>query len=76
MVDLARRLPARPLQRALRHKKRANDLSWDQLAGRLGVCSRTLFRLLKADDVHYLVADRIACRLGFHPSNLWRKEWS
>lgn len=76
MVDHARRLPARPLQAALRTKKRTHALSWEQLALRLGVCSRTLIRLMKATDVSYLVADRIACRLGSHPSLLWPKEWS
>lgn len=76
MVDHARRLPARPLQAALRQKKRAYGLSWEQLALRLGVCSRTLIRLMQATDVSYLVADRIACRLGSHPSLLWPKEWS
>ncbi|MDP9223925.1 MAG: hypothetical protein M3P18_08720 [Actinomycetota bacterium] len=76
MRDSERRLPARPLQRALRDKKRSHDLSWNQLALRLGVCSRTLIRVMKATDVSYVVADRMACRLGSHPSLLWPKEWS
>lgn len=76
MREDTRRLPARPLQAALRNKKRTHGLSWEQLALRLGVCSRTLIRLMKATDVSYLVADRIACRLGSHPSLLWPKEWS
>lgn len=76
MREEPRRLPARPLQAALQNKKRTYGLSWEQLALRLGVCSRTLLRLMKATDVNYLVADRIACRLGSHPSLLWPKEWS
>jgi hypothetical protein len=76
MREHTRRLPARPLQAALRQKKHAHGLSWEQLAFRLGVCSRTLMRLMKATDVSYVVADRIACRLGAHPSLLWPKEWS
>lgn len=76
MTDLARRLPARPLQSALSHTKRAHGLSWEQLAIRLGVCSRTLFRLMRANQVSYVVADRMACRLGLHPVVLWPKEWS
>ncbi len=75
MDDLARRLPARPLQSALRHEKRAQRLSWEQLALRLGVCARTLYRVMRASDVSYAVGDRIACRLGVHPSDLWPKEW-
>jgi hypothetical protein len=30
---------------------------------------------MKARDVSWLVADRIACRLGSHPSLLWPDEW-
>lgn len=76
MDDLSRRLPARPLQSALRQTKCGQRLSWRQLARRLGVCDRTLYRLMRATDVSYLVADRMACRLGVHPSDLWPREWS
>ena len=76
MDDLARLLPARPLQSALRHRKCAQRLSWEQLAVHLGVCARTLYRLMAATEVSYVVADRMACRLGFHPVLLWPKEWS
>ena len=75
MDDLARRLPARPLQCALRHEKFSQRLSWEQMAVRLGVCARTLYRLMAAREVSYVVADRMACRLGFHPVLLWPKEW-
>lgn len=75
MPKPGRRLPARPLQTALRDRKTKQDLSWDQLATRLGVCSRTLIRLMQARDVNWLVADRMACRLGSHPSLLWPAEW-
>jgi lambda repressor-like predicted transcriptional regulator len=76
MRESERRLPARPLQTALREMKQSHGSSWDQLAIRLGVCSRTLIRVMKATDVSYVVADRMACRLGSHPSLLWPKEWS
>ena len=75
MRESERRLPARPLQTALRDKKTSNGLSWNQLAIRLGVCSRTLIRVMKATDVSFVVADRMACRLGSHPALLWPKEW-
>jgi hypothetical protein len=75
MEDLARRLPARPLQCVLWHKKSSQRLSWEQMAVRLGVCARTLYRLMAATEVSYVVADRMACRLGFHPILLWPKEW-
>lgn len=75
MPKHGRRLPARPLQTALRNQKQNQDLSWEQLATQLGVRSRTLFRLMQARDVSWLVADRIACRLGSHPSLLWPDEW-
>ena len=76
MVDHARRLPARPLQTVLQTMKRIHGLSSQQLALQLGVSSRTLDRLMKATDLRYDVADRMACRLRSHPALLWPKEWS
>lgn len=74
MAYLARRFPAAPLQAALNHHRRARGLSWDQLAEELGIHARTLYRLLEANHISYVVADRVACRLGTHPALLW-DEW-
>ena len=69
------RLPAAPLKRELRTAKRKYGDTWDELAVRLRVSSRTLTRLLGARDVAEPVADRMACRLGLHPVLIWPREW-
>ncbi len=69
------RLPAAPLKRELRRARRSYGDTWDELATRLRVSSRTLNRLLGARDVAEPVADRMACRLGLHPVLIWPREW-
>lgn len=69
------RLPAAPLKRELRRIRRLHSLTWDELAARLGVSSRTLARILEARDLAEPVADRFACRLGLHPVLLWPRHW-
>jgi hypothetical protein len=70
------RLPAAPLKRVLLRLQDSESLTWDDLADRVGVTQRQLWRLLAADDLSERVADRIACRIGLHPLLLWPKEWS
>ena len=69
------RLPAAPLKRALRRERRMRGETWEELAARLGVSSRTLTRLLASRDIAEQVGDRLACRLGLHPALLWPREW-
>ena len=70
-----RRLPAAPLRRVLLRIRTSESLTWDQLAERVGVSNRHLFRLLAARDVNERVADRIVCRIGLHPVLLWPSDW-
>jgi transcriptional regulator with XRE-family HTH domain len=72
---MPRRLPAAPLHRVLRKLRAAESLTWDELADRVGVTPRHLFRLLAAQSISDRVADRIACRVGLHPVLLWPAEW-
>ena len=69
------RLPAAPLRRVLLRLRDNESLTWDELADRAGITSRHLFRLLAAQTVSELVADRVSCRIGLHPALLWPKEW-
>lgn len=69
------RLPAAPLKRELRRARRNYGVTWDELAVRLHVSSRTLTRLLAARDVSEHTADRMACRLGLHPVLIWPRQW-
>lgn len=69
------RLPAEPLQRELRLRRRVLGMTWLELAAWLGISERTLRRLLHARDVAEPVADRMACRLGLHPVLLWPRLW-
>ena len=69
------RLPAAPLKRELRRARRSYGITWEELADRLRISSRTLTRLLGARDVAEPVADRLACRLGLHPVLIWPREW-
>lgn len=69
------RLPAAPLKRELRRQRRLHAATWDELAERLNVSSRTLTRILRARDLAEPTADRMACRLGLHPALLWPKQW-
>jgi hypothetical protein len=68
-------LPAAPLNRVLLRIRANESLTWDQLAARVGVTTRHLFRILAARSVSERVADRIACRVGLHPALLWPEEW-
>jgi plasmid maintenance system antidote protein VapI len=70
------RLPAAPLKRVLLRLQDSESLTWDDLADRVGVTQRQLWRLLAANDLSERVADRIACRIGLHPLLLWPEEWS
>lgn len=74
-MPLCSRLPAEPLKQVLRHTMRARSLCWELLAARLGVSSRTLFRVMEAKTISPYVGDHIAIRLGTHPALIWPMEW-
>lgn len=68
-------LPAAPLQRVLLRLRDVQSLTWDELADRVGLTTRHLFRLLAAQSVSETVGDRIACRLDLHPALVWPTQW-
>ena len=72
---MAYRLPAAPLHRVLVRMRITESLTWSQLADRVGVTERHLWRLLSAPSISERVADRIVCRIGLHPVLLWPDEW-
>lgn len=74
-MELRSKLPADPLRQAIVRKKRVLDLTWAELACRLGVSDRTLSRVMSDRWVGVYAADHMAYRLGLHPANLWPKEW-
>jgi lambda repressor-like predicted transcriptional regulator len=74
-MDLCTKLPATPLRQVIVRKKRVLDLTWEELACRLGVSDRTLWRVMTDPWIGICAADHMALRLGLHPSNLWPKEW-
>ncbi len=69
------RLPAEPLKRALTWAMKCHGFTWEELAERLGVTSRTLARCMQAKTIGVYSADRLAIRLGTHPVLLWPREW-
>lgn len=69
-------LPAAPLKLALSRARRRGGVSWEGLAQRLGISSRTILRVMASVSVSEVVADRIAIRLGLHPAVLWPDEWA
>lgn len=73
-MDFCSRMPAEPIQRLLRQVKRTRG-SWEEVAQSLGVSSRTLLRIMQADDLSIAVADALAFRVGLHPANIWPTEW-
>jgi hypothetical protein len=55
-----------------------NDLPVRDAADLLGVNVGTLMKWRASDGsatIHYARADRIAIRLGCHPSAMWGREW-
>ena len=68
-------LPAEALHLALSRARLRYGLAWDALAERLDISFRTLIRLMSAETVTPVVADRMAVRLGLHPVLLWPDEW-
>ncbi len=68
-------LSAEPLKRVLVATKRSRQLTWEELACHLDVSSRTLARIMSAEEVGVSLADRMSLRLGLHPVLLWPNEW-
>jgi hypothetical protein len=55
-----------------------NDLPVRDAADLLGVNVGTLMKWRASEGsatIHYARADRIAIRLGYHPSAMWGKDW-
>jgi hypothetical protein len=68
-------LPAEALHRALSRVRQRYGLAWDELADRLDISFKALLRVMSAQTVPPVVADRMAIRLGLHPVVLWPDEW-
>lgn len=67
------RLSTAPILRAV------DDLPVREAAVLLGVNVGTLMKWRASEGaatIHYARADRIAIRLGHHPSHMWREWWS
>lgn len=75
-MEACKRLPADPLKDRLLRSKGSRGATWDELAQRVGVSSRTLMRVMSATTISERVADRMAIRLGLHPILIWPAEWN
>lgn len=75
-MEVCNRLPAAPLKDQLLRTKGARSATWDELAQRVGVSSRTLMRVMAASTLSPCIADRMSIRLGLHPALIWPMEWS
>lgn len=67
----ASRFPAAPVQALLEHRLRHGSVALPELALVLGIPLRTLHRILQAQLLGWMVADRCAVALGYHPCQLW-----
>lgn len=66
------RLSTEPVLRAV------SDLPVREAAEKLGINVGTLVKWRASEGtatIHYARADRIAIRLGVHPSAMWGREW-
>lgn len=75
-----KRLPADPLRRFTRNLERDNE-------GRQSCCNRVelskgtalhraMYRAVQEGSLTWIMADRLACALGHHPSDLWPEWWT
>jgi len=60
----------RKRRRGMRAKEDINP-TLEELAVQLGVCERTIQRLLAEKEISVYRADRLAVNLGFHPTLIW-----
>lgn len=67
----ASRFSAGPVRELIEQRMRLCDVSLPELAATLGVPLRTLHRVLHAPVLGWMVADRCAVALGYHPCQLW-----
>jgi hypothetical protein len=68
------RYPAAPLKDVIQARRMPGE-STAETAAHYGVGADALARLLSAEEVGELAADRWAIRLGLHPRHLWGWEW-
>lgn len=55
----------------MEHRLRHGSVALPELAVVLGIPLRTLHRILQAQLLGWMVADRCAVALGYHPCQLW-----
>lgn len=70
----ARRFPTEPVRQLLAQRITCGDLHLADLAATTRLPLRTLRRLVALHDLDWIVADRCAVALGYHPCQLW-PEW-
>lgn len=78
-------LPAAPLHSLIQRtadkiaaeteSEKAVRVTTNSVARLLGMNGRTFARLMQSTDVRIQTADRICCRLGVHPMEIWGNEW-
>lgn len=67
----AARFPAAPVQALIEQRSLQRGLALPELAIILRIPLRTLHRILQAQLLGWMVADRCAVALGYHPCQLW-----
>ena len=77
LVDLIDRLIAEHDNLAVDARVRGDNLPSlnEYLNRRLGVNRRQVYRWRTAGRIGVVTADRVACRLGLHPCEVWGNDW-
>lgn len=63
--------PTGPVLRLLLDRAAADRLPLTELAQRIRLPRRTLYRVLGSTQLRWDTADRVAVSLGRHPSEIW-----
>jgi lambda repressor-like predicted transcriptional regulator len=65
------RVPVEPLRYAIAEK------GWTagQVAERTGLSLGSIQRIYATDTIWVITADRVACRLGWNPVEIWGLQW-
>jgi plasmid maintenance system antidote protein VapI len=68
---MPRTFPTAPAAAVLRRICREQGIATTELAARLGLPHRAVRHCLESPQILAGTADRLACALGRHPSELW-----
>lgn len=74
---LATRFDWGPLEEQVRRVmvREGVALNTVQIAARLGITTNTVYHYRKDNGLSPLVADRLSCAIGLHPSLVWGNDW-